>query len=59
MDVKHNLALMNMPSHEEIKDTIFSLDPHCDSGLDGFTGKFYQICWDNIGMDSIAIIFCL
>ncbi|XP_042487640.1 uncharacterized protein LOC122067865 [Macadamia integrifolia] len=40
-----NLALMVVPSADEIKAAIFDLDPSSTPGPDGFPGTFYHCCW--------------
>ena len=51
-----NANLIKVPSFDEIKDTIFSMDPNSAPGPDGFTCKFFQHCWDIVGRDvSLAV----
>jgi hypothetical protein len=45
----HDLAELEAPfTHEEIRDTINSLPSDKAPGPDGFTGKFFKVCWEII-----------
>ncbi|XP_019230803.1 PREDICTED: uncharacterized protein LOC109211692 [Nicotiana attenuata] len=46
-----NLELSRLPIIEEVRTSVFELTGESASGPDGFTGLFYQICWDVIGAD--------
>ncbi|XP_075087488.1 uncharacterized protein LOC142169519 [Nicotiana tabacum] len=46
-----NLELSRLPTIEEVRATVFELSGESASGSDGFTGLFYQTCWDVIGTD--------
>ncbi|XP_026459189.1 uncharacterized protein LOC113359830 [Papaver somniferum] len=51
--------LDKIPEEEEIKDTIFSIDPDSSPGSDGFSGIFYRACWQIIKENVVqAIQFC-
>ncbi|WMV19692.1 hypothetical protein MTR67_013077 [Solanum verrucosum] len=52
-----NDNLTSLPTLQEIKDTIFSIDP--DSAPDGLNGKFYQSAWQIIENDIHAAIISL
>ncbi|KAL2237562.1 UNVERIFIED_CONTAM: hypothetical protein Sindi_0947900 [Sesamum indicum] len=41
----------SLPTDEEIRDTVFSIDKDSVAGLDGFSSAFYQACWDFIAID--------
>ncbi|XP_026411207.1 uncharacterized protein LOC113306493 [Papaver somniferum] len=48
-----------IPSAEEIKKTVFDMDPESSPGPNGFSGIFYRSCWEIIQDDLIAAIqFC-
>ncbi|XP_026445697.1 uncharacterized protein LOC113346372 [Papaver somniferum] len=48
-----------IPREEEIKNTIFSMDPDSSPGPDGVSGHFYRACWQIIKEDVVqAIQFC-
>ncbi|KAL0294568.1 UNVERIFIED_CONTAM: LINE-1 reverse transcriptase [Sesamum radiatum] len=40
--------LCSIPSEEDIKETVFSIDKDSVAGPDGFSSPFYQACWDFI-----------
>ncbi|XP_075091900.1 uncharacterized protein LOC142172042 [Nicotiana tabacum] len=40
-----------LPTIEEVRAAVFELSRESASGPDGFTGLFYQTCWDVIGVD--------
>ncbi|KAL0416576.1 UNVERIFIED_CONTAM: hypothetical protein Slati_3489500 [Sesamum latifolium] len=48
-EVGHNIC--SIPSKEDIKDTVFSIDKDSIAGADGFSLAFYQACWDFIARD--------
>ncbi|GAA0156707.1 hypothetical protein LIER_14134 [Lithospermum erythrorhizon] len=50
-DQQDNAMLTNIPTLEEIKDAVFSLDKACAAGADGFNGVFFQTFWEVIGVD--------
>ncbi|XP_070048168.1 uncharacterized protein [Nicotiana tomentosiformis] len=47
----HNLKLSRLPTIEEVRATVFELSGESASGPNGFSGLFYQTCWDVIGAD--------
>lgn len=51
-----NDMLIDVPTLEEVRDTIFSLSGDSAPGPDGFTGKFFSSCWDIIGSDLLSAI---
>ncbi|XP_060170583.1 uncharacterized protein LOC132601519 [Lycium barbarum] len=56
IDQQTNIELCKMPSLEEIKQAVFNLNGTSASGLDGFSGKFYQSCWNIIGADVYKLV---
>ncbi|XP_015168062.1 uncharacterized protein [Solanum tuberosum] len=46
-----NEEMETMPTKEEVKHVVFSLNGDSASGPDGFSGQFFQSCWDTIGTD--------
>lgn len=46
-----NDLLTIIPSHEEIKSTVFAMNGDGAPGPDGFRGCFYQAFWDVVGED--------
>ncbi|KAK6782003.1 hypothetical protein RDI58_019799 [Solanum bulbocastanum] len=56
-----NERLTAMPSLEELKDVVFSMNPNSAAGPDGMNGNFYQNCWHIIKHDLLEVIqafFC-
>ncbi|KAH0769992.1 hypothetical protein KY290_013973 [Solanum tuberosum] len=47
------------PEEEEVRDAIFSLNSESASGLDGFSGKFFQACWEIIKEDIVKLVIAL
>lgn len=48
---EQNAALVPVPTCEEVKSVIFSMERDHSPGPDGFTAYFYQVCWDLIAND--------
>ncbi|XP_024156000.1 uncharacterized protein LOC112163980 [Rosa chinensis] len=53
---EENAALLALPLGEEIKATVFSMDGSSAPGPDGFSGAFYQSCWDVVSSDVISMV---
>lgn len=51
-----NECLVSIPSEEEIAKAVFSMDPSSAPGPDGFSGYFYQVCWDIIKDDVVRFV---
>ncbi|KAL6205681.1 hypothetical protein ACLB2K_022935 [Fragaria x ananassa] len=49
VSVEDNDILTVIPSFEEIKLVVFSMDPDSAPGPDGYNGHFYRACWGFIG----------
>lgn len=49
--MEQNLELCRLPTREEVKAAVFALSSESASGPDGFSGLFFQSCWDIIGED--------
>ncbi|KAH0698661.1 hypothetical protein KY284_012876 [Solanum tuberosum] len=43
---ENNASLIEIPSEEEIKSNLMSMDPDSAPRPDGFAPKFFQSCWD-------------
>ncbi|KAK9912795.1 hypothetical protein M0R45_036636 [Rubus argutus] len=56
VSVAENDSLTIVPSPDEIKLVVFSMDPDSAPGPDGFGGHFYRACWDFIGSDVINAV---
>lgn len=57
----NNAMLTNLPSPEEIRNAVFSMNGSGAPGPDGVGGSFYQAFWDVIGTDvfnSVYQYFC-
>ncbi|KAL0458073.1 UNVERIFIED_CONTAM: hypothetical protein Slati_0434500 [Sesamum latifolium] len=48
-EVGHNIC--SIPSEEDIKEIVFSIDKESVAGPDGFSSTFYQACWEFIARD--------
>ncbi|KAH0672952.1 hypothetical protein KY284_024039 [Solanum tuberosum] len=51
-----SISLTSLPSIQELKDVVFSIDPDSAPGPNGLSGKFYQIAWPIIALDVHAAI---
>ncbi|XP_057779593.1 uncharacterized protein LOC130998178 [Salvia miltiorrhiza] len=51
VDEHHNAMLTRTPDEDEIKAAVFGMDASSSPGPDGFSGKFFQTCWDIIKFD--------
>lgn len=51
VSAEDNVMLTNLPSREEVKNAVFSLNANGAPGPDGFGGVFYQKYWDIISDD--------
>nr|XP_016471225.1 PREDICTED: uncharacterized protein LOC107793393 [Nicotiana tabacum] len=51
-----NSELCRYPTLEEVKKAIFALSGDSTSGPDGFTGLFYQKCWNIVGADIFMMV---
>lgn len=49
--MEQNLELCRYPTLDKVKAAVFALSDNSASGPDGFTGLFYQECWDVICND--------
>nr|XP_009587095.1 uncharacterized protein LOC104084842 [Nicotiana tomentosiformis] len=54
--MEHNLYLCKFPTFEEVKKAVFTLSGDSTSGPNGFTGLFYQHCWDIVGEDIFNMV---
>ncbi|XP_057791002.1 uncharacterized protein LOC131008121 [Salvia miltiorrhiza] len=56
-----NALLTRIPDLQEITAAVFYMDSSSSVGLDGFSGKFYQSCWEIIKQDvwKVARMFFL
>lgn len=46
-----NAALLRPISLEEVKEAVFLLDGDSAPGPDGFSGRFFQACWEVLSAD--------
>ncbi|XP_060182548.1 uncharacterized protein LOC132612262 [Lycium barbarum] len=51
-----NEMLNILPEEEEIQKAIFSMSPTSSAGPDGYTGRFYQKCWQIIKREVIEFV---
>ncbi|WMV39051.1 hypothetical protein MTR67_032436 [Solanum verrucosum] len=53
--------MVRLPAEEEIKEVVFALNGDSVSGPDGFSGQFFQSCWDTVKVDIVNMVrafFC-
>lgn len=58
---EENAFLEDIPSLDEVKQVVFSMDGESAAGLDGFTGQFFTCAWDIIVEDlysAVVSFFC-
>lgn len=53
---ENNGTLQALPSMEELRTIVFSLDSESTAGPDGFGAGFYQSCWEIINIDLLEAI---
>ncbi|KAL2247824.1 UNVERIFIED_CONTAM: hypothetical protein Sindi_2634700 [Sesamum indicum] len=46
----------SLPTDEEIRDTVFSIDKDSVAGPNGFSSALYQACWDFIAIDIFEVV---
>lgn len=51
-----NEMLTLVPTREEVKSAAFSLKSNSAAGPDGFSGVFFQSCWNIIGQDVLEAV---
>ncbi|KAJ6731270.1 REVERSE TRANSCRIPTASE ZINC-BINDING DOMAIN-CONTAINING PROTEIN-RELATED-RELATED [Salix viminalis] len=51
-----NNFLTNLPDRNEVRTVVFECDANSAAGPDGFSGFFYQHCWDIIGEDLVEAV---
>lgn len=56
IDEVDNNALVIIPTLDEVKKVVFSMNASSAPGPDGFTGKFFQHCWNIIAQDLYIVI---
>ncbi|KAL6206762.1 hypothetical protein ACLB2K_024009 [Fragaria x ananassa] len=56
VSVEDNDILTVIPSFEEIKLVVFSMDPDSAPGPDGYKGHFYHACWGFIGLEVVNAV---
>lgn len=51
-----NVLLSRLPDSDEVKRAILNLNGDSALGPNGFTGRFYQSCWEIVGGDTIRMV---
>lgn len=51
-----NPNITKCPQEKEIREAIFYMSPNSAPGPDGYSGKFYQLCWNIIKKDVIEFV---
>ncbi|XP_060195363.1 uncharacterized protein LOC132624632 [Lycium barbarum] len=52
---EQNQQLYEMPDEAEVKRAVFGLNGDSAGGPDGFTGRFFQACWEIIANDLVTM----
>ena len=56
LTTEDNAMLDELPTFDEVKNAVFSLDRDSAPGVDGFSGSFFTHCWSVIGEDVWAAV---
>ncbi|KAL0448918.1 UNVERIFIED_CONTAM: hypothetical protein Slati_1448200 [Sesamum latifolium] len=48
--------LCDMPTREEVRETVFSIEPESVAGPNGFGAFFYHTCWDFVSEDVFGAV---
>ena len=51
-----NASILWVPSFNEVRSTVFAMDPLSALGPDGFSGRFYFHCCDIVGHDVVLAV---
>ena len=51
-----NIQLTNIPSMDELKEVVFSMNPYSAAGPDAMNGYFFQKCWHIIKNDLMGVV---
>lgn len=51
-----NDQINEIPEEEEVKNAVFGLNAKSAGGPDGYTGKFYQACWNIIAKNMTKMV---
>ncbi|XP_060178061.1 uncharacterized protein LOC132607994 [Lycium barbarum] len=54
---EQNEELVANPTKDEVKQAVFGLNSESACGPDGFTGLFFQKCWDIVGDDIFHMVW--
>ncbi|KAK3184200.1 hypothetical protein Dsin_031486 [Dipteronia sinensis] len=54
--VDDNASILRVPSFDEVRSTVFAMDPLSAPGPDGFSGSFYSHCWEIVGHDVVLAV---
>ncbi|KAG5615000.1 hypothetical protein H5410_014824 [Solanum commersonii] len=53
---EHNDRMKELPTMEELKEVVYSMNPNSAAGPDGMNGCFFQKCWSIIKIELLAVI---
>ncbi|KAK2654915.1 hypothetical protein Ddye_007967 [Dipteronia dyeriana] len=54
--VDENTSILRVPSFDEVRNTVFAMDPMSAPGPDGLSGIFYSHCWEIMGHDVVLVV---
>ncbi|KAK2660036.1 hypothetical protein Ddye_006569 [Dipteronia dyeriana] len=54
--VDENTSILRVPSFDEVRNTVFTMDPLSAPGPDDFSSRFYSHCWEIVGHDVVLAV---
>lgn len=53
---QENDKLMEIPTREEVEETLMKIKGNSSLGPDGFTVSFFKKCWEIVGTNVIEVV---